>query len=178
MEPRGVQGGPRPGLCTHSPLPSRLQRPRGALLVFLWVARPSVGITSNMGAPSPLPAADTHTQPPPLHPLPGGLAHQLPQTGLSRGSPFALRFRDHPSPPQSSSAPSLNHGPNRPLAPCTCPIFLWDSPRCDRETVTRGGDLTVSESLRREKRGGMDVQSPALLEPLRRLLSCDVSVIQ
>ena len=68
--------------------------------------------------------------------------------------------------------------PTAPLTLCTCPIFLWDSPRCDRETAARGGDLTVSESLRREKRGGMDVQSPTLLEPLRRLLSCDVSVIQ
>lgn len=178
MESRGTQGGPRPGLCTRSPLPSRLQQPRGALLALLWVARPSVGITSNTGAPSPLPAADTHTQPPHFIRFQEGLRINSPKQGSPEAAP--LRRDSETTPPHPSPHQHLPWimAPAAPLTPCTCPIFLWDSPRCDRETAARGGDLTVSESLRRETRGGMDVQSPALLEPPRRLLSCDVSVIR
>ncbi|CAI9155075.1 unnamed protein product [Rangifer tarandus platyrhynchus] len=103
MELRGAQGGPRPGLCTRSPLPSQLQRPSGALLALLWVARPSVGITSNMGAPLPSPQ-QTHTH---SHPrfirFQEGLRINSPKQGSPEAAPLCRDSETtppHPSPHQ------------------------------------------------------------------------------
>lgn len=130
------------------------------------------------GPPLPSPQ-QTHTH---SHPTSSASRRACASTPPRQGSPEAapLRRDSETTPPHPSPHQHLPWimAPAAPLAPCTCPIFLWDSPRCDRETAARGGDLTVSESLRRETRGGMDVQSPALLEPPRHLLSCDVSVIR
>lgn len=104
-----------------------------------WV-RPSVGITSNTGAPPPLSAAQTHT-----HALPHFIHFQedfrvnSPKQGPPQAAPLHQDSnRDHPSPPQSSSAPSLNHGPNPwPPTPCRCPAFIWDCPAARRPRDSR-----------------------------------------
>lgn len=64
-----------------------------------WV-RPSVGITSNLRPPS-LSAAQTHTHPPPLNPLPGGLASTPPNRALP-GQPLCIKIQTETTPPHPS----------------------------------------------------------------------------
>ena len=106
--------GPRPVLCMHSRLPSWLQWPHVALLVLLGVGKTIGWHHQQYGSP-PFPSLQhRHT-----HILPHFTRFQedfsinFPKQGPPWAAPLCQDSnRDHPSPPQSSSAPSLIYGPN------------------------------------------------------------------